>query len=79
MNSLDRTIAVIGYPLDTVAASLERGGMDEAAFNVSFAYDHEEAAGFVADALDELDVSEWTSSAVEWEFVRSFARIFAGA
>ena len=69
---------MIGFPLPTVIAVLERGcpSFGDAAFNVTFAYDHEEAAGFVAADWERI-TADWHGTAHELRFLRGFVRAFS--
>lgn len=74
---ITRAVAVIGYPLLTTAALLDRRSPEtNTGMDVRLAYDHEEAAGFVAGDWDKI-VSCWTGSAEELRYLRGFLRAFA--
>ena len=73
---LPRAVAVIGFNLPTIAAVLDRGGWPDTCFDVRFAYDHEEAAGFVARDIDKI-VADWHGTTEELAHLQAFVREFA--
>ena len=71
-----RAVAVIGYPLDTTAKLLDDFSPDtNTGFDVRCAYDHEEAAGFIAADFDNI-VAGWTGTDEGLAYLRGFLRAF---
>lgn len=72
----DATIRMIGYPLGTVVATLERGDTTSAAaLNVRMADDHAQAAYFVAQDLDKIAI-HWQGTKEDLEFLTGFVKAF---
>lgn len=70
------TIRMIGYPLGTVVAALERGDtVSAAALNVRMSLDHAQAAYFVAQDFDKISV-HWQGSDTDLEFLAGFVAAF---
>lgn len=72
----DATIRMIGYPLGTVVAALERGDtVSAAALNVRLSIDHAHAAYCVAQDFDKIAV-HWQGTAKDLEFLAGFVAAF---
>lgn len=72
----DATIRMIGYPLGTVVAALERGdAASAAALNVRMSLDHAQAAYFVAQDFDKI-ATNWKGSTEDLAFLAGFVAAF---
>jgi len=71
----DRAFAMIAFPLPVTENLLRKYGYDDTAFNVAFAYDPEEAAGFIARDLDRI-IATWPGDQYELDHLRGFVREF---
>ncbi len=72
----DAAIRMIGYPLATVVAALERGDRaTDAALNVRLSIDHAHAAYCVAQDFDKIAV-HWQGTTEDLDFLASFVQAF---
>ena len=72
----DATIRMIGYPLGTVVAALERGDRaTDAALNVRLSIDHAHAAYCVAQDFDKIAV-HWQGTEQDLDFLTGFVAAF---
>lgn len=69
-------VATIGFPMDVVSATLDRGLDDDGpGTNVAFAYDHWEAAAFLRTDWDEV-VRDWHGTEQQLAFLTAFVDHF---
>lgn len=64
----------IGFSRDVLVAELERAGESDAAFNVSFAMNTDDAAQMLRN--EDIDYSDWQGTENGLNFVRRFAEKF---